>query len=47
MFEVNEKVKGTWVRILVAESPTRMVTHNMLHMQLSWGIDPKWVDGTK
>jgi hypothetical protein len=45
MFEVNEQVKGVWVRILVTRPINyRIVTHNMLHMQLSWGIDPEWED---
>jgi hypothetical protein len=38
MFEVSEQVKGVWVQILVAEATTRTVTHNMLHMQLSWRL---------
>jgi hypothetical protein len=45
MFEVNEQANGVWVRILMAESMTRTLTHNVLHMQLDFGRDGESVRG--
>jgi hypothetical protein len=46
MFEINEQANGVWVRILMAETTTRTLTHNVLHMQLDVGRDRESVHDT-